>query len=114
MVNHLSKWGAGKTMGTKTNKEKKLLNEQMTENLETIYANANCTNCPSDWFFPPDGRGGRLSISPGSNLYNAFKTCNECKVKEKCFNFAKEHDCVGVWGGRLFTHRKISKIKIRE
>ena len=44
MVNHLLKWEVGKTMGTKTNKEKKLLNEQM-KNLETIYANANCKNC---------------------------------------------------------------------
>jgi hypothetical protein len=101
-------------MAEKWVKLKDLKNEKISKELNPIYKYANCTNCPSDWFFPPDGKGGRISISPGSNLYNAFKTCNECKVKQECFNFAKEYDCVGVWGGRLFTHRKISKIKLKE
>lgn len=96
-------------MGTKTNEEKRLLNEQATKDLKTIYANANCTNCPSDWFFPKNTRG-RIRISEGSNLHCAFATCNGCKVKTECFNFAKENSCVGVWGGRLFTFSGISEL----
>jgi hypothetical protein len=96
-------------MRIKTNEEKKLLSEQITKELEAIYANANCTNCPSSWFFPDNVRG-KMPVYPGSNLHCAFATCNECKVKTECFNFAKAHDCVGVWGGRLFTWTGISKL----
>jgi hypothetical protein len=96
-------------MPMKTNKEKKLLNEQITKELKVIYADANCTNCPSEWFFPENKKGG-VSAAPGSNLHCAFLTCNECKVKTECFNFARTYDCVGVWGGRLFTFAGISKL----
>ena len=80
--------------------------EEIANELHPIYKYANCVDCPSDWFFPPDKRGGRHNARPGSDLFNAFSTCNEC------FDFAKKYGCVGVWGGRLFTHRKISKVKI--
>ena len=86
--------------------------EEIVNELHPIYKYAKFVDCPSDWFFPPDKRGGRHNARPGSDLFNAFSTCNECKVKEECFNFAKKQGCVGVWGGKLFTHRKISKVKI--
>ena len=88
--------------------------EEIAKELNPLYKYANCVDCPTDWFFPPDRRGGKHVANPGSNLFNAFTTCNGCKVKEECFNFAKKHGCVGVWGGRLFTHRKISKLQITE
>ena len=94
-------------------KSTKLQNENISEELEPIYEKANCVDCPSEWFFPLNTKG-KLSVKPGSPLYNAFATCNNCKVKTKCFNFAKKHSCVGVWGGRLFTFSKISRAQIRE
>ena len=95
-------------MRQKSEKEK-LFSEQMTKDLKVIYANANCTNCPSEWFFPENVRG-KMPIYQGSNLHCAFATCNGCKVKTECFNFAKENSCIGVWGGRLFTFAGISKL----
>lgn len=98
-------------MTNKWMKLKELKNENISKELNPIYLHANCKDCPSDWFFPPESKG-RLSVKPGSNLYNAFATCNDCKVKTECFNFAKEHSCVGVWGGTLFTYAGISKTKV--
>ena len=91
-------------------KYRSLMGSDMNRELEPIYANANCVNCPSDWFFPPAETKGRMSIQPGSNLHCALVTCNECKVKQKCFDFANAHGCMGVWGGRIFTERNISEI----
>lgn len=89
--------------------EEKLFDKEMSQNLKVIYANANCTNCPTEWFFPENVRG-KMPIYPGSNLHCAFSVCNECKVKTECFNFAKANSCIGVWGGRLFTFAGISKL----
>ena len=88
--------------------------EEVAKELHPIYKYANCVDCPSDWFFPPDKRGGKHTAKPGSSLFNAFSTCNECKVKQECFDFAKKHGCVGVWGGKLFISGKISKVQITE
>lgn len=84
-------------------------NKNMTADLKIIYNNANCTNQPPEWFFPQEGKGG-LSCKPGTPLHNAFTLCNACKIKQECFNFAKNYKCVGVWGGRLFTYNGISKM----
>ncbi len=87
--------------------------EKVFEELTPIYKDANCTNCPTEWFFPPDGRG-KTSVAPGSNLFNAFSVCAECKVKEQCFTFAKRYRCIGVWGGKLFTASgRVSPLKIK-
>ena len=86
--------------------------EEVAKELHPIYKYANCVDCPTDWFFPLEKRGGKYKAEPGSSLFNAFTTCNECKVKDECFNFAKKHGCVGVWGGKLFISGKVSKAKI--
>ena len=98
-------------MADKWIQERQLRDENISKELDPIYKNANCLNCPSEWFFPENTKG-KLSVKPGSNLFNAFTICNSCKVKTQCFNFANTHHCVGVWGGRLFTYRKLSKAKI--
>ena len=96
-------------MPMKTHEEKKLLNEQMTEELKVIYADANCTNCPSEWFFPAITKG-KIPSGPGTNVYNAKQICGECKVQKECYNFAYKHHCIGVWGGVVFgSHRKPRK-----
>jgi len=86
--------------------------KEIAKELNPLYKYANCVDCPTDWFFPPNKRGGKHKANPGSDLFNAFTTCNGCKVKDECFNFAKKHGCVGVWGGKLFIGGKISKAKI--
>ena len=91
-------------------KYRSLMDSDMTKELEPIYARANCKGCPSNWFFPPTEVRGRMSVQPGSNLHCGLVTCNGCKVKQKCFDFANAHGCMGVWGGRLFTERNISEI----
>ena len=88
--------------------------EEVAKELKPLYKYANCVDCPTDWFFPLEKRGGKYKANPGSDLFNAFSTCNECKVKQECFVFAKKHGCVGVWGGKLFISGKISKVKITE
>ena len=85
------------------------LSVDMEKELAIIYANANCKNCPSEWFFPESTRG-KLPVVPGSNLHSGFATCNECVVKTECFNLANAHDCLGIWGGRLFTYAGISQL----
>ena len=88
--------------------------EEVAKELKPLYKYANCVDCPTDWFFPLEKRGGKYKANPGSSLFNAFSTCNECKVKQECFDFAKKHGCVGVWGGKLFISGKISKVQITE
>ena len=92
-----------------TAKARKLLDPDMNKELAPIYAEANCKDCPSEWFFPEIVKG-RMSIQPGSNLHCALLTCNECKVKQKCFDFADRNGCIGIWGGRIFNYKNISEI----
>ena len=33
-------------------KHEEILSEEMFNELKPIYADANCKNCPSEWFFP--------------------------------------------------------------
>ena len=101
-------------MANKWVEKQKARDENISKELEPIYKNANCINCPSEWFFPEPGNRGKPSVRPGSNLFNAFTLCSDCKVRKECFNFAYKHRCVGVWGGQLFTDRAISKAKIKE
>ncbi len=83
-----------------------LLSEEMLNELKPIYADANCTNCPTEWFFPAVTKG-KIPSGPGTNLYNAKQICKECKVKEQCYEFAYKHRCLGVWGGVMFgSYRK--------
>ena len=97
----------------KAQKDKLLRDENIKKELDHLHKYANCINCPSNWFFPPNKKGG-ISVAPGSDLFNAFSICNECSVKQECFNFARNHECVGVWGGKLFTFNGISRAKIKE
>ena len=84
--------------------------EDMTKELEQIYKSANCTNCPSEWFFPTIGKG-KPSTKPGSPVYNAFATCADCNVVDLCKEFATKYKCVGIWGGQLFSLHKRRKKK---
>ena len=90
-------------------KDDRHLSVDMEKELGVIYAKVNCKNCPSEWFFPESTKG-KLPVVPGSNLHSGFATCNECAVKQECFNFADAYDCLGVWGGRLFTYAGLSKL----
>ena len=40
----------------KTQREQ-ILSEEMYNELKPIYADANCKNCPSEWFFPAITKG---------------------------------------------------------
>ncbi len=80
-------------------------NKKIFNELTPLYKNANCINCPTEWFFP-NIQKGRPSQVPGSNLFKAYSTCADCKVKKECFDFATKHKCVGVWGGKLFSDSK--------
>ena len=90
-----------------------LRDENISKELEPIYAKANCKDKDNSLFFPVQGKG-MMSSKPGSPLHQAFIICNECNVKEECFNFALAHECVGVWGGRYFSLIGLSKIKMKE
>ena len=88
-------------------------NEDMSKELDPIYKKANCTDSPSEWFFPAIQKG-RPSDKPGSNLYKAYSVCANCKVKKECLDFAIKYDCVGVWGETFFStilKRKANNIK---
>ena len=91
----------------------KLRDENIAKELQPIYAKANCRGKDKELFFPPQGKGMPGS-KPGTPLHEAFTICNECDVKEECFNFAVAHEEVGVWGGRYFSLIGLSKIKIKE
>ena len=90
----------------------KLRDENIAKELQPIYAKANCKGKDNSLFFPTQGKGMPGS-KPGTPLHEAFTICNECDVKEKCFNFAVAHECVGVWGGRYFGLQGVSTAKIR-
>ena len=90
----------------------RIRDENMSKELEPIYAKANCKGKNGTLFFPLQGKG-TPSVKPGTPLHEAFTICNECDVKEKCFNFAVAHECVGVWGGRYFGLQGVSTAKIR-
>jgi len=87
--------------------------ENVSRELEPIYAKANCKGKDNSIFFPVQGKG-MPSVQPGKPLHEAFTICNECDVKEECFNFALAHECVGVWGGRYFSLIGLSNVKIKE
>jgi hypothetical protein len=91
----------------------KLRDENISRELEPIYAKANCKGKDGALFFPSQGKG-MPSVQPGKPLHEAFTICNECVVKEECFNFALAHECVGVWGGRYFSLIGLSNVKIKE
>ena len=63
-------------------------NEDMSKELDPIYKKANCTDSPSEWFFPAIQKG-RPSDKPGSNLYKAYSVCANCKVKKECLDFSQ-------------------------
>lgn len=88
-----------------------ILTEEMYNELKPIHANANCKNCPSDWFFPAVTKG-RIPTGPGTNIYNAKQICSKCKVKEECYDFAYKHRCLGIWGGVLFGSYRRPKKRI--
>ena len=90
-----------------------LRDADISKELEPIYAKANCRKKNTSLFFPELGKGMPPS-RPGTALHEAFTICNECDVKEECFNFAVAHECVGVWGGRYFSLIGLSKIKLKE
>ena len=90
-----------------------LRDENIAKELGPIYAKANCKGKNGALFFPTQGKG-TPSVKPGTPLHEAFTICNECDVKEECFNFAVAHECVGVWGGRYFSLIGISNTKIKE
>jgi len=90
----------------------RLRDENIAKELQPIYAKANCRGKDGALFFPTQGKG-MPSVQPGKPLHEAFTICNECDVKEECFNFAVAHDCVGVWGGRYFSLIGLSKVKIK-
>ena len=90
----------------------RLRDENVFRELEPIYAKANCKGKNGALFFPIQGKG-QPSVKPGTPLHEAFTICNECDVKEECFNFALAHEEVGVWGGRYFSLIGLSKIKTK-
>lgn len=94
-------------------KLEKLKNQNMIRKLDLICAKANCKGKDGTLFFPAESKG-TPSVKPGTPLHEAFTICNECDVKEECFNFALTHHCVGVWGGRYFGLLGVSKVKIKE
>lgn len=87
--------------------------ENISRELEPIYAKANCKGKDGALFFPTQGKG-QPSVKPGTPLHEAFTICNECDVKQECFNFALAHEEVGVWGGRYFSLIGLSNIQIKE
>ena len=91
----------------------KLRDENIAKELQPIYAKANCRGKDNSLFFPIQGKGMPPS-KPGTPLHEAFMICNECEVKEECFNFAVAHEEVGIWGGRYFSLIGLSKIKLKE
>ena len=91
----------------------RLRDENIAKELQPIYAKANCKGKSNAIFFPEQTKG-MPSAKPGTSLHEAFTICNECDVKEECFNFALAHECVGVWGGRYFSLIGLSKVKIKE
>jgi len=50
--------------------------KEIAKELDPLYKYANCVDCPTDWFFPLEKRGGKYKAEPGSSLFNAFTTCN--------------------------------------
>jgi len=91
----------------------RLRDENIFRELEPIYAKANCKGKDGALFFPIQGKG-QPSVKPGTPLHEAFTICNECNVKQECFNFALAHEEVGVWGGRYFSLIGLSNAKIKE
>ncbi len=79
-----------------------ILRDDMVDELGIIYRNANCDGCPTEWFFPPIGKG-QMIFKPGTLLHSALSTCADCVVMEECYAFAKKHKCTGVWGGAYFN-----------
>ena len=91
---------------------KREVSGDINNELDVIHKHANCIGCPTSWFFPePNVR--RMSTQYGSDGYNAYMTCKDCKVQAECFAFAEKHGCVGVWGGWRFTFKGKSKLRLR-
>lgn len=82
------------------------------DRLKQIHKHAACIGLPSKWFFPETKRGG-ISVKPGSDIYNAFTTCEGCEVRQTCYDFAIENGVVGVWGGRIFRYGRPTNTRIR-
>ena len=38
--------------------------EEVAKELKPLYKYANCVDCPTDWFFPLEKRGGKYKAEP--------------------------------------------------
>lgn len=100
-----------KTLVPQTLKDLFKPNPDLRKELDVIYKGANCTGCPSEWFFPEPYKGRVPKDSP---IWLGLETCSECKVIQECYNFAKTNHCVGVWGGVLFGNEGPTRMRIRK
>lgn len=68
---------------------------------------ARCVGYDQGIFFPEGVEESRTRkvITPEAEQF-----CGQCRVKEACFEFAMNHDLVGVWGGTTdYTRAQLKK-----
>ena len=65
------------------------------------WSKANCANrrVDPDLFFPDVPK-----ISP-THAKVIRQICGECEIQFECFQYAKEHNAVGYWGGYYISYR---------
>lgn len=64
--------------------------------------NARCRTGDPEMFFPSDGTAVRL-------IAEAKAVCAECPVVAPCLAYAERMGVEGVWGGRWFAPRYLSR-----
>lgn len=63
-----------------------------------------------DLFFPPDNPGGPKAgkgvAGETARIKEARALCKMCPVRQKCLDYALQHECTGIWGGTTDSERR--------
>lgn len=68
------------------------------DELEWLHTHGACTEAgvEPDWFMPE---------AKEPDVRRAKRVCAGCPVKDRCLDWAVEHDEWGVWGGEMFRDK---------
>lgn len=70
-------------------------------------ASAACKGYPTEWWFPEKG----MPKQSYTNMLKAKKLCENCPVKQECYEDGVAFGAMGIWGGVALQYGRPSRRK---
>ena len=67
-----------------------------------------CNGMPTDWFYPEQ----HMDNEERAKFAKAIQICNDCPIKETCYDHAVRHEDHGVWAGTTPRERRNGRRKL--